>query len=200
MHNALRMDDHFYLIVWNPEKKMRFNNFQRFVGERCAIDRDLAAHRPGRMLQRIGKRRAGNLIGTPGAKRTAARRDHESPDITAIAPSEALQNRRMLTVHGNDLTTTAFTRCRGERACHHERFLVRERHTFAGFECRECRIQTGSANNGVEHDIHIVARRRFDQRIRTNPPIIRHVCAIRRNDSDKHRRRVTGLFAQQCCI
>ena len=56
MHDALRMNHHFDPLHLHAEEPVRLDHFQPFVKERGGIDRDLRAHVPGRMLQRLFER------------------------------------------------------------------------------------------------------------------------------------------------
>ena len=51
--DALRMDDHLDLIEGQVEKPHGLHHFETLVHERRRVDGDLAAHRPGRVRERL---------------------------------------------------------------------------------------------------------------------------------------------------
>src|SRR2546422_2418816 len=88
---------------------MGFDDFERLVDERGGIDRDLLAHRPGRMLERFGHRRARDPLGTPGAERAARRGENEPRELGRPAPRHALQDGAVLGIDRDDFAA-ALTR------------------------------------------------------------------------------------------
>ena len=65
VHDALRMHDDLDAVVRQAEQEVRLDDLERLVGERRAVDGDLASHAPGRMPQRVLERRVLELLGGP---------------------------------------------------------------------------------------------------------------------------------------
>ena len=53
--DALRVDDHLDRVVVDIVQPVRLDDLQALVGERGGVDRDLGAHRPGRVAERLGR-------------------------------------------------------------------------------------------------------------------------------------------------
>jgi hypothetical protein len=53
--DALRVDDHLDRVVVDIVQPVGLDDLQALVGERCGVDRDLGAHRPGRVAERLGR-------------------------------------------------------------------------------------------------------------------------------------------------
>ena len=167
VHDALRMHDDLDPIVRQPEQKVCLDHLERLVGERRAVDGDLSSHPPGRMLQRVGERRAARAApavhwrnGPPDAVRI------DASHLDARAAGDALQDRAVLAVDRHDLAAAARARGASTSAPRHdERFLVRERDALAALERGERRVETRRADDGVEHDVDVVARRRVDEAV-----------------------------------
>ena len=160
---------HFDPVVRHAEEEVRLDHLERLVGQRCAVDGDLASHRPGRVIQRVLPRGVGDALPRPGAKRAAARRDEQAAHVAARTRAEALEDRRVLTVDGDDLSATLRARGGRQLAGDHQRFLVRQRHPLSGGECGERRIESRGANDRIQHDVHVRAERRLDERALAEP-------------------------------
>src|SRR6185437_13713008 len=82
---------------------MRFDYFERLVGERRAIDGDLAPHSPRRVTQRILHCRPRELRVAPVAEWSAGSGEHHPTQLRCRMAGDALQDRAVLAVHGDDL-------------------------------------------------------------------------------------------------
>ena len=71
MDQALRVDDHLDVVPVHVEQPPRLNDFESLVHQRGRVDRDLRAHVPGRMLQRLGGRHLIEHLDVVVAKRPA---------------------------------------------------------------------------------------------------------------------------------
>ena len=91
----------------NAEQKVRLDHLERLVRQRRAVDGDLASHLPGGMPQRVVERRGLELLRRPLPKRAARRRDDHAPHLDARPAGDALENRAVLAVDGNDLAAAA---------------------------------------------------------------------------------------------
>src|SRR5512141_2974492 len=105
MNDALRMHDHLDTIVIHSEKEMRLDDFECLVGERRAVDGDLASHRPRWMSPRLGQRRFFQLVVAPTADRAARCGENYSAHIGRGATTDTLKDCTVLAVYRNDLAT-----------------------------------------------------------------------------------------------
>src|SRR6266566_863401 len=144
---------------------MGFDDFERLVDERGGIDRDLLAHRPGRMFERFGHRRARDPLGAPGAERAARRGENEPRELGRPAPRHALQDGAVLGIDRDDFATALTRRLRDQLARHHQRFLVRQRDAFAHLECRERRFEPCRPDDSIYDDPHIRVSGGFDETV-----------------------------------
>ena len=71
MNYTLRMNYDGDLIGVEVKQSMRLDDLQAFVHEGCRIDRDLVAHSPGGMFQRVFDRNPRETLGRPLPKRSA---------------------------------------------------------------------------------------------------------------------------------
>ena len=66
--DRLRVHDHVDLVIRRPEQVMGLDQLQALVHQRRRVDRDLAAHRPRGMGERLLDRHVGELVGRPAAE------------------------------------------------------------------------------------------------------------------------------------
>src|SRR3989442_3733315 len=90
VHHRLRMNDDVDLIGADAEEPMRLDHLEALVHQRRRIDRDLASHPPGRMLQRLFGGDARQLGRRAAAKRSARCGEHEALDLAASVSMQAL--------------------------------------------------------------------------------------------------------------
>ena len=100
---ALAVDDDIDGIDGNGEEMMRLDDLEALVHEGRGIDRDLVAHKPGGMRERIGRRNLGEL-GTRASEERASRAGE--PDLVdgiGGLAREALEDGAVLGVDGDEL-------------------------------------------------------------------------------------------------
>src|SRR5215831_10326393 len=85
------MDQDVDLLRRKREEMMRFNEFQPFVHQGCRIDRDLRAHRPIGMLERLLDGRGLDRLGRGGAKRTSGGGQNHPAHVLAAASAHGLK-------------------------------------------------------------------------------------------------------------
>lgn len=71
---------------------------------------------------------------------------------------QALKNRGVLAVDGQDLHAVLLRRLHDERAARDERFLVRERELLLRAERCERRLEADHADDRIEHDVGFLQR------------------------------------------
>ena len=96
--DALRVDDHLDRVVVDIVQPVGLDDLQALVGERRRVDRDLGAHRPGRVAERLGGRDRGELLGRRIEERTARCGQDQARDRGHRLADEALPDRRVLRV------------------------------------------------------------------------------------------------------
>ena len=104
----------------------------------------------------------------------------------------------MLAVDRNDLAAAAPAGVRHERPAHHERLLVRERDALARAERGERRLESRGADDGVEHDVDVIAPRGLDEARLAEVPAGGAIDApFRRTMPDERGRERARLLAEQ---
>ncbi len=197
VHHTLRVDDDLDPIVGQAEQEMRLDHLECLVRERRAVDGDLPAHRPRRMLQRRVDRRALEPVARPCAERATRRGQDESPHLRSVAPSDALQDGRVLAVDRNDLAAPLPGSVVRELPGYDERLLVRECDPLPGVQRGERRIEPRRADDGVQHDRRIVTRRGLHEALSTVAPAARRRRRVARHEPDETRPELFGLRVEQ---
>src|SRR2546423_9903048 len=133
MDNALRMHHHVNAIIRQIEEKVRLDYFERLVGERRAVDGDLATHLPRWMSQRVFDGGLCELLFAPATERPTRRSQHNSSHLRCGVTCDALQNRAVLAIYRNDLAASGCARLLNYIAGNDQCFLVGESDAFSFF-------------------------------------------------------------------
>ena len=88
-----RLDRDLDPLIFDVEEEVRLDHLEPFVRQRCRVHRDLRAHAPSRMCERLLGRHVLELGARSAAKRTARTGDYERVDLLRFAPLEALEKR-----------------------------------------------------------------------------------------------------------
>ena len=102
VHDRLRVHDDVDLVGPQAEQPVGLDDLQAFVHQRRRINRDLAAHAPRRMLQRVGGRHIRQLRESAPAKRSARRRQHDPLHLGRATAVQTLVDRVVLAVDRQD--------------------------------------------------------------------------------------------------
>ena len=137
MDDALRMNHDGDLLGRQIEQPVRLDHFEPLVHQGRGIDRDLAAHPPGRMIERLGDGYRCETIGRKAEKRTARRGQNDALERGAAASFEALENRVVLAIDRQQAYAALAHRGRHHLARDDQHFLVGERDILAGLDRRE---------------------------------------------------------------
>ena len=110
----------------------------------------------------------------------------------------------MLAVHRHDLARPVAQAPLHEIARDDQRLLVRQRDALSRFERRERRIEPRRADDRVEDDVHVVARRRRDERSRcrsssASSPIVARFDHARRTHGENSARLLLAAARRCCC-
>ncbi len=152
-----RLDRDLDPVVRNAEEKVRLDQLEPLVRERRGVHRDLRAHAPGRMCERLLGRDVLELGARAAAERAARAGEDERVDLLRLASLEALEERRVLAVDGQDPPAAPLCARERELAGGDEALLVREREVDAALERPERRVDAGEADDGVEDDVGLGA-------------------------------------------
>src|SRR3954465_13553246 len=154
MDHTLRVDHHIDPVIWKSKEKMRLDDFQRLVGERGAVDGDLASHPPGRVPQRVFHGGCRQALGAPVTKRPARSGEHHSLHLRCWMSGDALEYRAVLAVDRDDFTGAGDAGLPDKISSDDQRLLVGKRHTLAAFECCERGIQSSRPADWVHKYVH----------------------------------------------
>ena len=153
VHDRLRVHDDVDALVRRAEEVVGLDELEALVHQRRRVDRDLAAHRPRGVLERLLDGDALELRAAAAAERAAAGGEHELVDRPRPLGGDELVQRRVLGVDGDDLRAGGLGQLRHELAADDERLLVGQREVDALAERRHRRAQAGRADQRVEHEV-----------------------------------------------
>ena len=109
VHHALPVDDHIHLLQRHPIQPHGFDDLQSLIHQGGAVDGDLRAHLPVGMLQGIGLGHGFQLLAALAEEGAAGAGQNQPFDLPFVTAShEALVNRGVLGVHGNDFRLVLF--------------------------------------------------------------------------------------------
>ena len=94
----LGVDDHVDPVVGHAVEPVGLHDLEPLVGQRRGVDRDLRAHRPGRMAQRRCGSDRGERLERRVEERPARRRQDQAVDVVHRLAGKALPDRRVLRV------------------------------------------------------------------------------------------------------
>ena len=78
VHDRGRVHHDLDAVVRRARREVRLDHLEPLVCERRGVDRDLRAHRPRRVRERLLRGHVGELVACPPAERPAARRQHDA--------------------------------------------------------------------------------------------------------------------------
>jgi len=154
----MTVDDNIDAVVGHSEQQVRFDDLERLVGQSGRIDRDLVAHAPRRMRERVFRGDRGELIRRQRTKRSTGCREDQPGDLLGRPADQALVDRAMLTVYRKDLSAAGPPGLEHQLAPGYERFLVRQCQSPSGLKGTEGRCETCISNQGVDDDAAFGAR------------------------------------------
>ena len=154
--DRLRVDDDVDALVGDAEEVMCLDHLEALVEQRRRVDRDLAAHVPGRVRERLLARHVAEVAAA--AEGPARRGQHEPVHRARRLGVDQLVERRVLGVHGNEQRPGRLGERGDQLAADHEALLVGEREVDALGQRDDRRAEPRRAEDRVEH--HVGARRR----------------------------------------
>jgi hypothetical protein len=140
-------------MAWTTE--MRLDQLEPLVRERRGVDRDLRAHVPRGMRQRVVGSDVQELVARAASERAAGCREHERVDGVDVALFQTLERRRVLAVDGKQSAAAAHLRGEREVARGDEALLVRKREVDAALERPQRRRKPGEPDDRVQHEVRL---------------------------------------------
>ena len=186
MDDALRVDDDLDGVVVDIVQPVCLDDLQPLVGERRRVDRDLGAHRPGRVTQGLRRRHGLELGRRRVEERAAGRGQDQRGDPGHGLPDERLPDGRMLRVDRAQPGQRARVRVTGTRdrdalgqrprQRHHQMtagdqgLLVGRGDDLAGAQGGEHRPEAHDAARSDDHEVDVVPRGELDEGVRSADP------------------------------
>ena len=162
------MDDRVDLTQRQAVKAHGLDDLKALVHQRRGVDGDLRTHCPVRVPERVGLRLSRKLLRAQTVERPARAGQNEALDLAAVAAAlEALEDRAVLAVDGDDLRAAALRRIHDELARADERFLVRKRDAFFLLDRRERRLESDHAHYSGDDRVGVVRRGRGQKALHT---------------------------------
>ena len=125
VHDTLRVHDDLDVVVVDAKQVVRLNHLQAFIHQRGAIDGDLLAHAPVRVLERVTHARGGERGHAPVSEGAAARCQDDATQAAGGQALDALEQRRVLAVRGQDLHSFLVREREHDGAASDQRLFVR---------------------------------------------------------------------------
>ena len=132
------MNDDVDALHADAEEPAGFDHFKAFVEECGGVDGDLRAHFPSRVLECLGEGDVGDLVGRQRAEGAAGRGENQPGDFrfAAAMAVEALENRVVFAIDGQEFDAALFRRSGDDFTCHDEDFLGGDGEIFACLDSR----------------------------------------------------------------
>ena len=153
MQHALTVYDDLDLIGRKVKEPARLDEFESLVHQRGGVDRDLVAHAPVRVIERLLDGDLFQIGFCLAEERPSGGGEDDLLDLAALVALQALEDRRMLAVDRVDRERTLGCGLHDERTARDERFLVCERDRLIRFDRGQRRQQTDHADDGIEQKL-----------------------------------------------
>ena len=145
------MDDDVDPLVGDAEEVVRLDHLEALVHQRRRVDRDPAAHLPGRMVKRVAD---ADVAEVPAAAEGAAGGgDEEALDRAGRLATDQLVERRVLGVDRQELRSGRLGERHHQLAAEHEALLVGERDVDPRGQRDHGRGEAGGADDAVEDEV-----------------------------------------------
>ena len=146
VNDRLRVHYDVDLLVADTEQVVGFNQLEALVHQRRRVDRDLPAHLPGRVLERVRHADGRELLPSHAAERPAGGSDREALDRARSGSpfgGDQLVQRGVLGIDGQDLRPSRLGERHHQLASRNERLLVGEREVDSLAQRRDRGQQSG---------------------------------------------------------
>jgi hypothetical protein len=98
------------------------------------------------------------------------------------------------------MAAASVARLGDQRSAHHEGFFVGQRDALPAVERRECRVEAGSADDGIEDNVDVRPHGGLDQALRPGAPFVDRCvtpAGLVVHDADVRRMKAIDLFPQE---
>ena len=152
----LRVDDDVDPFVGDAEEVVRLDHLEALVHQRRAVDRDPAAHLPGRVVERLGDAYGAEIVAA--AEGAAGGGDQQAVDGAGSLGADQLVERRVLGVDRQEPRSRRLGERHHQLAAEHQALLVGERDVDPGAERGDGRAEPGGADDAVEDEVRLGCR------------------------------------------
>ena len=135
------------------------------------IYRDLDAHVPSGVAKSLARCHGLQLLAAQPAERPPRGGEHHPGHRGHVVPLQALEDRRVLAVDGDQLTATGAGSLHDQLAARHQRFLVGQSQSLARPEGGERGFQPHGSHDGVHHNVDVGVGGKCQQLVRAGPPV-----------------------------
>jgi hypothetical protein len=164
VNDRLRVHDNVDPVERHPEQVHRLDHLEALVHQGGRVDRDLAAHVPGRVSERLLPRDVLEVGGGAAAERPPAGGEHEAVDGAGAALGvHELEEGGVLGVDGDHLRAGGLGQRHHELAAHYERLLVGEGEVDPLAERGHAGPEPGRAHERVQHEVGVAVHDQLDE-------------------------------------
>mmetsp|Transcript_3174 Transcript_3174/g.6880 ORF Transcript_3174/g.6880 Transcript_3174/m.6880 type:complete len:228 (-) Transcript_3174:94-777(-) len=147
---------------------MRLDHLQPFVHQRGRVDRDLRAHRPIRVLERVRNRHIAQLLHRPVSERAARSGQNHLAKPAIRRALQTLEDRRVLRVGGRHEHVVFLHEREHYRPARDERLLVRQRDVFPALDGGDGWEKPGAADDSRHDHFRVAVRSDFHHAVVTS--------------------------------
>ena len=142
MHDALRMNQHLYLLGRNAKEPLCFCHLKPLVHQRSRVDGNLGTHIPGRMLE-------------------------ELLYLVIALAHQTLEDGTVLAIHRKDRHMVFLGKIADQLTSHHQGLLVGKTDLLASLDGMDGWFQTGKTYHGCKHHINRLCLHDIAERLGT---------------------------------
>ena len=153
--DRLRMHDDVDALVGRAEEVVGLHDLEALVHQGRRVDRDLAAHRPGRVGERLLDGHVLELLASAPPERPPAGGDRQPLDRPRRLSGEELVKCRVLRVDRHDLRPRGLGKRRHQLTSDDQRLLVGERQIDPLAEGRDGGAEPRGADERVQYEIRL---------------------------------------------
>lgn len=144
---------------------MGLDHLQAFIHHARAIDGDLAAHAPGRVIQGFLESHIANLLGAPSSERSAACREDDRVQMLRLVALEALEDRAMLAINWSHRDSSLLDKWHHQMARRNQNLFAGKGDLLARINRGESRLEADDSRHRDHHEICALQRGEIDDRI-----------------------------------
>ena len=153
MHHRFRVHQHLDLLRRYTKKLFCFNNLERLIKHRCAIDRNALPHGPIGVRRGLRHADMGQFLQRRIAKGAARCGDDDPLDLRHIFAHQRLKNGGMFAINGQNACSVLLRRGHQQGPGSDQRFLIGQGQCGALLQRDQPRRQPGGTDDGRHHPI-----------------------------------------------